>query len=378
MRRSRGRSLGAIGGLTVALAAVVAVSAGGGSAARTAGPANNTPPSIDGKAQEAMSLRGDRGDWSGAQPITYQYVWKRCDKSGGNCVLPRNNNDPRYVLTAGDVGHTIRLTVRATNDGGTTSATSQATDVVTEAPAKPPSSSKAPSISGTPRVGQTLTADPGNWIGQNPIRYAFQWQRCDEKGGSCASIIGATQKTYGLKNVDAGNTLRVSVTATDANGSSPSTSAPTAVIAAATTTPPPPPPTANGCPAGSGAIEIADLKPPARLIVDRFEADPRVIHRNDRQVIVRFHVASTCSGRAVHGALVYATAVPFNQVTVPPEQPTDASGWAEIDFRTMAGFPATPKQQLLAIFVRARKQGESLLTGISTRRLVSVRVDLNG
>jgi hypothetical protein len=79
----------------------------------------------------------------------------------------------------------------------------------------------------------------------------------------------------------------------------------------------------------------------------------------------------------VHGALVYTTAVPFSQLNVPAEQATDGNGWAQLGFQTLAGFPAARQQQLLVMFVRARKPGENLLAGISSRRLVSVRVDLS-
>jgi hypothetical protein len=90
-------------------------------------------------------------------------------------------------------------------------------------------------------------------------------------------------------------------------------------------------------------------------------------------VIVRYRVTA-CGGRPVQGAMVYAAAVPFNQLSNPNEQPSGSDGWAELDFRTLQGFPVSPNQQLIAIFTRARKSGENLLGGISSRRLFSIRV----
>jgi hypothetical protein len=118
---------------------------------------------------------------------------------------------------------------------------------------------------------------------------------------------------------------------------------------------------------------VASISPPARLLVDRLQSSPSVVPGRAQSFTIRFHVTSTCTGD-VQGALVYATATPFNMVSIPPETPTGSDGWVELRFNDI-NFPITSRQQILAIFVRARKPGESLLAGISTRRLVSVRVN---
>jgi hypothetical protein len=93
-----------------------------------------------------------------------------------------------------------------------------------------PAPSAPPTISGTPQVGQTLTAGTGTWS-PAPSSFSYQWRRCDQTGGSCANIGGAQSKSYTLTSADNGNTLRVHVTAVSSDGQKASaTSTPTAVI----------------------------------------------------------------------------------------------------------------------------------------------------
>lgn len=240
----------------------------------------------------------------------------------------------------------------------------------TAAGAVAPSNLDPPVISGKTEVGQALTATEGRWSG-GPTDINLQWRRCDESGGSCANISGAEGKTYLLKAVDSGNTLRVRATAKNGDGSASATSVPTAVVRRATTPPPP----AKGCAGGGSSVAVADVAPPNRLNVDRVDTTPAVVGGSTDRVVARVKI-SACNGKAVQGAIVYITAVPFNQFSVPSEATTGADGTVQLTMNRLRGYPATPRQQLLVMFVRARKQGENKLGGISSRRLVSVPVDL--
>lgn len=244
------------------------------------------------------------------------------------------------------------------------------------APTAKPTNERPPTITGKPQVGETLTAREGEWTG-SPTDFDYSWRRCDADGGSCSGISGANDKTYALKEVDEGNTIRVQVTAQNADGRTTRASVPTAVIRAAPTPPPPPPPAA-GCDAqGTGPVGVNDLEAGDQLLVDRWVLTPPVVGRSPDALSVRFHVTA-CKGRPVQGALVYVTAVPYNQFSVPAEVASGADGWAELRMGRLRGYPANPgRQQLLVMFVRARVPDQNVLGGASTRRLISFPVDLS-
>jgi subtilisin family serine protease len=70
-----------------------------------------------------------------------------------------------------------------------------------------PMASTPPTVSGTPKVGRTLTADPGVWDPAE-VEVAYQWLRDGQP------IDGATGGTYKVTSAEVGTTLSVRVTAT--------------------------------------------------------------------------------------------------------------------------------------------------------------------
>jgi hypothetical protein len=84
------------------------------------------------------------------------------------------------------------------------------------------------------------------------------------------------------------------------------------------------------------------------------------------------HVTSTCGG-AVQGAMVYGTPTPFNQFDDRRAAPARRVGDAHLP--AAGELPGQRKQQILAMFLRARKPGENVLDGITGYRLVSVPVE---
>lgn len=169
-------------------------------------PVNSSAPSIVGAVAVGETLTCSPGAWSGAGgPIRHAYSWKR----GGSQIAGANTS--AYVVTGADAGASITCVVMATNEVGSTTATSAAIVIGGGSLVAGPVNVTAPSISGSPTVGATLTCDTGAWTGA-PTSYARQWRRDD------AFISGATAATYAVVAGDVGTALTCLVTATNAGG----------------------------------------------------------------------------------------------------------------------------------------------------------------
>ena len=358
--------------VVAALAGFVAV--GGATARSASAPSNRSLPTISGKTLVGSTLTANPGTWAGSAPINFQYQWQICGAKGEACHGIAGQTAQTFTLRPEDPGNTVRVHVIASNSEGSDGAVSGATARISTPNPNAPAVTAAPTISGSVSVGSTLTATPGTWSGVAPITFQYQWLSCDGNGNACNNIGGATTTTYQVRNADTGNTLRIHVIGSNSSGSSGANSIQTVKVGSA------PAPAPTGCPklaAGVASAAVTDVGSPSRLVVDQFLPSASPITNGMTSLSVRFHVSDTC-GQPVTGAAVYATAVPFHQVTIPAEGLTDGTGWVTLTFNRLAGFPASRTQQLLVMSVRARKPGESPLAGITGQRLISLRVNLHG
>jgi hypothetical protein len=321
-------------------------------------PAVTRLPAVSGTAREGETLTADRGDWTN-NPTSYAYQWQRCNAAGASCTNIPGETSTIRIITNGDVGSTLRVVVTAANAGGSSSAASAVSGMVAPRGAAP-ANTAAPTISGTPQSGQTLTASNGTWS-NSPTSYAYQWQRCNSAGASCTNIPGETRNTRIVAGDDVGSRLRVLVTATNAVGSA-TASATSEVIA-------------TGLPAGAirlsngkVSIPVSSVSLPDRLIVDTVRFTPNPV-RSRAPITVSFHVVDT-RGYVIREAIVFVRSVPLVTST-PAETATRQDGWVTLQVTPRSSFPLNGKA--VQFFVRARKQGEDVLAGVSTRRLVQVR-----
>ncbi len=230
-------------------------------------------PTISGTPRVDETLTADTSainDANGLTNVSYTYVWMGThvvvdETSGISYSLGFQSPDqtgPTYALTPADQGATIKVRVTFTDDDGyQESLTSAATEPVAARPNT--EATGAPTISGTPQVGETLTADVSgieDADGLTNVSYRYQWLA----GGS--DIEDATSSSYLLTASEQGRTVQVKVTFTDdADNQESLTSAETLAVAAKPNTAAAGEPTISGTPqvdetltAGTSAISDED------------------------------------------------------------------------------------------------------------------------
>jgi hypothetical protein len=212
-------------------------------------PTVDNPVTIAGAAARQQTLRASMPAWSG-HPTAYAYAWSRCDAAGAACTPIPGAKGNAYVLTKDDEGATVRVTMAATNSSGTGESASDPSAVVAPVQAV---NTVVPSIGGSPIQNQMLTASKGVWSTTYDTTYAFVWLRCLADGSGCASIPGAITAYYRPTSDDVGLALKVSVTATNADGDTTAVSNPSATIRPAA-------PTANPAPTLIGVAQVGRLQ----------------------------------------------------------------------------------------------------------------------
>ena len=225
---------------------------------------NSSPtgaPTINGIPQVRRTLSVDTSeiaDADGMETAVFRYQWLAATDFA--TLEFHGENSPTYTVPAAAVGLAIKVKVYYTDDRGhTETLTSEATEVVAAAP---PNSDPTglPTISGTPRVGETLTADTSaieDADGLTNVSYSYQWvgsQSVIDADTGVAYILtfeipDQTGSTYTLAPADQGWTIKVRVTFTDDAGYQESlTSAATGEVEAKPNTAPTGEPTISGTP----------------------------------------------------------------------------------------------------------------------------------
>ena len=152
-------------------------------------------PTISGTLKTGYTLTAKPGTWSPA-PVTLKYQWLR------NGAAIKGATAATYKLAVADEGTkvSVKVTGSKTNYQGISK-----TSVAKQIPPLPLKTTPIPTISGTSKVGSTLSAKAGVWA-PAPVALKYQWLRNGK------AITGATKTTYKLVTADGGAKITVRVT----------------------------------------------------------------------------------------------------------------------------------------------------------------------
>ena len=231
----------------------IQVKEGAVTAAKANSPATGAP-TISGTPQVGQTLTADTtsiADEDGLTKVSYSYQWIRSDSGADTDIA--GETDSTYTLVLADLGKTIKVQVTFTDDDDAAETLTSAATVAVAAKPNTPATG-LPNISGTPQVGETLTADTSpidDEDGLTNVSYRYQWVAHD--GTADTDLQDATASTYTPLVGDVGKTIKVKVSFTDDSDNEESlTSAATGEVEARPNNP------ATGAPAISGTPQVGE------------------------------------------------------------------------------------------------------------------------
>ena len=350
------------------LATVLALPGGGGAAAQ-ATPANTAEPRITGAASVGTTLSAGTGSWTG-NPTSFAYQWVRCPRGGGkpagsDCAAIGGATTSKYVVAAADVDRRLRVRVTAANADGQQTVASNATPRVRQPDAGRPVNVAAPTLDGTPAQGQTMHVTPGTWNGRQPITYTFQWLRCDTRGNNCIRQAGFDDDAYPVREGDVGKTIRARTIARNSRGQASALTAPSGTVQG-----PQGPAGVITLPSGEKSIPASSVPADQNLVVDQVRFGTSPVRSRTAPFEVQVRVKDT-RGYVVRDALVFFRSTPLVTQNA-QDQATGQDGWLRLTVTPERDFPALRNGYSLQFYVKAHRQGDPTLGGVSGTRLVQV------
>ncbi|GAA3872446.1 hypothetical protein GCM10022381_14390 [Leifsonia kafniensis] len=150
-------------------------------------------PTITGTQKVGATLQASVKTMTKGAALGYQWYASGSKISGAT--------KSRLLLTSSQAGKAVTVKVTAKKTGYTSATTaSAATSKIVK--------SAIPTVSGTAKVGATLTAKPGTWT--SGVKLAYTWT------ANGAAISGATKSTFVVKSAQTAKTIRVNVASAQA------------------------------------------------------------------------------------------------------------------------------------------------------------------
>ena len=187
---------------------------------------NTVTPTMSGTSKVGEILTADKGIWFGYSAPTFTYQWYICDQQvssatqtvPGACLPINEATKTTLKLAATHKGKYIAVKVTTTSAGtDPVSWLSVSTNTKVRMQA---TATRRPTLKGTAKVGEILTAQKGTWTGYPTPTFTYQWYTCKQQVSSatqtvprtCLPINGQTKTTLTLTSTHQGKYITVKVT----------------------------------------------------------------------------------------------------------------------------------------------------------------------